>query len=183
MLRILTAENTTFNMNDVPDQISPSAVQYCVLDYSDPDDVDYHWLPLVYLESFTSPAVDLRIGSYRIQIPLDWSIVIGEKDLGDIEVLSLMSLNDREFNAYCFNPFSSYMPEFLPIEIANVYPDVKWHVPRLKNGNILAVPLIDCITPPTKEPNGRWLEPGPQVAYFVQAASRLPEQLDIRKLF
>lgn len=182
MMRILTAENTTFSMNDIPDEVDD--VRYCVLDYSDPDDVDYQWVPLIFLETFSSPAVDIQIGKYRIQMPLDWSIVIGEKDLGDVEIISLMSLNDRVFSAYCFNPFTSFIPQFNDIEIVNCYPDVKWHVPKLKYGHILAVPLEDCVDAPRRdEKTQRWVDQGPMVAYFLKDTNKIPDQLDIRKLF
>jgi len=183
MLRVLTGENTTFSMNDVPDEVEINDIRYCVLDYSNQNDVDYLWMPLIFLESFSSPAVDLRIGKYRIQLPLDWSIVIGEKDLGDIEIISLVSINDRAFNAFCFNPLTSYIPEFLEIEIMNVFPDVKWYVPKLKYGHILAVPLRDCTEPPKKDEKGRWLEYGPQVAFCLRDTNKIPDALDIRKLF
>lgn len=166
MVRMLTAENTTFELDEIPDEVDD--VRYCVLDYSS-QDVDYYFFPLMFLENFTSPAVDLRIGQHRVQMPLDWSVVIGEKDLGDIEIVSLESLNDRDFHAFCFNPLSSYVPDFLEIEIVHIFPDIKWYFPTLKNGHILAVPLD--------------ISDKPQIAYFVRDTNKIPDALDIRKLF
>jgi hypothetical protein len=176
MIRILTADNTTYSMNDVPDQVD--GLRYCVLDYSNQDEVDYYFLPLAYLESFSSPAADLQIGPYRVQMPLDWSIVIGEKDHGEIEIINLMSLCDRGFDAFAFNPIDGYMPDFLPVEIVNVYPDVKWFFPKLKFGHLLTVPLRNQLEVPSRKDGTR----GSLCSFFVREAGKIPEALDIRKL-
>jgi hypothetical protein len=91
-------------------------------------------------------------------MPVDWQILIGEKDHGDLETLPLTSINDRGFNAYEFNPLSSFSPNFLPIEIVDIYHDVTWYAPRLKNGQFLCVPLSDG--------------PKPECVYFVKEISR-----------
>jgi hypothetical protein len=52
---------------------------------------------LIFLESFTAPALVLRIGEHRIKMPVDWQVLIGEPDLGDLEVLPLTAINDRGF--------------------------------------------------------------------------------------
>jgi hypothetical protein len=153
-------------MNDVPDNVDD--IRYGVLDYSDPNNVDYLFIPLLFLESFNAPAVDLRIGNYRIQMPMDWSVVIGDKNSGDLEVIELKKLNDRPFQVFGLNPIAGYMPEFLDIEIVNVFPDVKWYFPKLKYGHLLAVPLNSG--------------PKPTCAYFVKECNRIPEILDITQM-
>ena len=153
-------------MNSIPDVVDD--INYCVLDYSDHNNVDYMFIPFLYLESFNEPAVDLRVGNVQIQMPMSWSIVIGDKNSGELEMISLKQINDREFEAFTMNPLSGYMPEFLDIEIINVFPDVKWHFPKLKYGHILTVPL----------------ESGdkPRCAYFVKDVNKLPDVLDITQV-
>lgn len=126
-------------MDQIPDEIDE--VRFCVLDNSDPKDPDYFYIPLIFLESFNSPALVLRIGENIIRMPVDWQILIGEPDFGDLEVVPLTSINDRGFNVFTFNPISSYRPEFHPVEIVDIYQDVKWYFPKLKPGQLLAVPL------------------------------------------
>lgn len=155
-------------MNDLPNQVSDD-LRYCVLDYSNQADVDFMFIPLIFLDVFPRPAADLKIGNYRIQMPLDWSIVISDKDFGFVEIIELKHLNDREFSAFALNPMKSYMPSFLEVTIENIFPDVTWHMPRLKYGHILAVPLTDG--------------PDPLCAYFVKDTNKLPESLDITKIF
>lgn len=166
-MKILTPENTAYDMNDIPNEVDD--IRYCVLDYSNQADVDFYWIPLIFLDNFPRPAADLQLGPYRIQMPLDWSIVIVDKESGAIEILELKNINDREFQALGFNPINGYMPHFLDINILNIYPDVNWYFPKLKFGHILAVPLGD--------------EDSPVCAFFVRDITKLPESLDITKIF
>ena len=138
-MKILTLENTAYNLESLPEEIDD--LRFAILDNSNPSNVDYYYIPLIFLESFNSPALVLKIGNKQIKIPVDWQILIGEHDCGDLEVLPLSSLNDRGFNAFQFNPLSSSSPSFLPIEIVDIYPDVTWYTPRLRNGQFLSVPM------------------------------------------
>ena len=166
-MRILTLDNTTYEMNDIPDEVED--LRFCVFDNSDPKEPDYFFIPLIFLESFNSPALVLRIGDNVIKMPVDWQILIGEPDLGDLEVVPLTSINDRGFNVFCFNPRSSFKPEFFPIEIVDIYQDVKWYFPKLKPGQLLAIPLT--------------LGDKPLCAYFVKDISRQSEVIDYSKVF
>lgn len=138
-MRILTLENKSFEMNEIPDEVED--LRFCVLDNSDPKNPDYFYIPLIFLESFNSPALVLKIGEHVIHMPVDWQILIGEPDLGDLEVVPLTSINDRGFSVFAFNPLSSFRPEFYPVEIVDIYQEVKWYFPKLKSGQMLAVPL------------------------------------------
>jgi len=129
-----------------------------------PANVDYHYIPLIFLESFNSPALVLKIGNRTIKMPIDWQVLIGEQEHGDLETLPLSSLNDRGFHAFEFNPLSSFAPTFQLIEILDIYPDVTWYAPRLKNGQFLCVPLDDT--------------PKPRCVYFVKEISRNCEVVD-----
>jgi hypothetical protein len=102
-------------------------------------------------------------------MPLDWSVVICEHDVGEPEVVPITSLNDRGFHAFTFNPISSFLPKFQEIEITNVYQEVKWHFPKLKYGHLLAVPLE----------GGE----GSQCAFFVKETSKVPDVLDTYHLW
>jgi hypothetical protein len=167
-MRILTVDNVGFDMTEVPDEVED--LRFCVLDNSDPKDPDYFYIPLIFLESFNSPALVLKIGDYTIKMPVDWQILIGEKDMGDLEVVPLTSINDRGFSVFCFNPMSSFKPEFLPIEIVDVYQDVKWYFPKLKPGQLLAIPL---------ESN----QSKSLCVYCVKEISRVSEVLDYSKVW
>lgn len=154
-------------MDAIPDEIDE--VRFCVLDNSDPKEPDYFYIPLIFLESFNSPALVLRIGEHTVRMPVDWQLLIGEPDFGDLEVVPLTSINDRGFNVFCFNPLTSFRPEFNPVEIIDIYQDVKWYFPKLKPGQLLAVPLNE--------------DPKPLCAYFIKDISRQSEVVDISKVW
>lgn len=166
-IKILTAENTAYTMNDLPEYVDD--LRFCVLDNSDPKDPDYYFIPLVFLETFNDPALVMRIGKYTIKMPYNWQMIIGESDFGDLEVLPLTRLNDRSFNAFVTNPLKSMKPDFLPIEIIDVYQEVKWHFPKIKPGHILAIPLED--------------KPAPKCAFFVKDISKQSEVIDVSKVW
>ena len=121
-MRILTVENEIFEMNELPDQVED--LRFCILDNSNPAEPDYYFMPLVFLESFNDPALVLKIGPYTINMPYNWRILIGEAEIGDLEALPLTKLNDRGFEAFTFNPLSSFRAQFMPIDIVDVYQDV-----------------------------------------------------------
>jgi hypothetical protein len=102
-------------------------------------------------------------------MPIDWQVLIGEPDVGDLEMLPLTSINDRGFKVFEYNPRSSFSPTFLDIEIVDVYQDVSWYAPKLKNGQMLAVPINDAGTP--------------KCVYFVKDISRNCEVVDYNKAF
>ena len=164
-MKILTLDtNTAYNLETLPDEVDD--LRFAILDNSNPSNVDYHFIPLIFLESFSSPAVVLKIADKTIKMPVDWQILIGEQEHGDLETLPLTSLNDRGFHAFSFNPLSSYAPLFLTIEIMDIYPDVTWYAPRLRNGQFLAVPIDDGEKP--------------RCIYFVKDISRNCELVDYR---
>ena len=72
-------------MNEIPDEVDD--LRFNILDNSDPKNPDYYFIPLIFLESFNSPALVLRIGEHLVKMPVDWQILIGEPDFGDLEVI------------------------------------------------------------------------------------------------
>lgn len=166
-MKILTLENKSFELDFLPDEIDD--MRFAILDNSDPKDTDYRYIPLIFLESFNAPALVLQVGDYRVKMPSDWQVLIGEPDVGDLEVIPLSALNDRGFKAFNFNPLSSFRPSFLDIEIVDVYQEVSWFAPKLKNGHMLCVPLSD--------------DPEPDCIYFVKDISRNCEIVNYNKAF
>lgn len=144
-MRILTLDNETFIMNNLPDEIDD--LRFCVLDNSNPTDPDYFFIPLIFLETFNAPALVLNIEGNIIKIPIvenrPWSIVIGDKEIGELEVVSVTSINDRGLKAFSYNPLSDFRSDFLEIEVIDVYQEIKWYFPKLKSGQLLATPLTD----------------------------------------
>ena len=168
-MRILTLENKCFELDNLPDQIDDD-IRFSVLDNSDPKNPDFFFVPLIFLESFNSPAMVLEINGHEITMPVDWSIAVGCSESGnDLEVLPLTSLNDRGFEAFLLNPLSSYKLDFGEIKITNFYTDVKWYFPKMKNGQLLSVPI-------TKDDKSL-------CAFFVKDISKQSEVIEYANLF
>jgi len=166
-MRILTLENKCFELDNLPEQIDD--IRFSVLDNSNPEEPDFFFIPLIFLESFNAPAMVIEINGHQITMPVDWSIAVGCSESGnDLEVLPLTSINDRGFEAFLFNPLSSFKTEFGIINIVNFYTDVKWYFPKMKNGQLLSVPLTDG--------------DDPMCAFFVKDISRQCEVIEYSKL-
>jgi len=166
-MRIHTLDDTSFELNTLPEEIDD--MRFAILDNSNPADPDFMYIPLIFLESFTCPALVLKIGEYKIKMPVEWQIVIGDWDAHSLESLPLTSINDRDFNAFQFNSLSAFRPTYEPIEILDVYSEVTWYAPKLKNGQFLAVPLEDG--------------PNPKCVYFIKDISRNCEVIDYSELW
>tara|TARA_B100000900_G_scaffold386037_1_gene376157 strand:- start:746 stop:1246 length:501 start_codon:yes stop_codon:yes gene_type:complete len=166
-MKILTVDNKSYELDYVPEEIDD--IRYCVLDYSNKNEADYFFVPLVFLEIFNAPAAVLKIGNSMVKMPLDWSLIICEPDVGEPEVVPITSLNDRGFHAFTFNPITGFLPKFQEVEITNVFQEVKWHFPKLKYGHLLAVPLDE-----NDESN---------CAFFVKETSKIPDVLDTYHLW
>lgn len=167
-MHILSLENQAFSLTNLPDELEDD-VRFAILDNSDPKEPDFFFIPLIFLESFSSPAMVMEINGHEIMMPVDWSIAVGDSSTGnDLEILPLTSINDRGFEAFLFNPLSSFKCDFGKIEITNFYNDVKWYFPKLKNGQLLGIPITEG--------------EDPLCAYFIKDVSRQSELIDYGKL-
>ena len=167
-MNILTVNNQSFSLNNLPDEVDDS-MRFSILDNSNPQEPDFFFMPLIYLESFNAPAIVLKIGDSEVTMPIDWCIAVGDgSSATHIEILPLTSLNDRGFDALVFNPISDFRIEFKKIEIINFYNDVKWYFPKMKVGHLLATPLQN--------------RDQPECVYFVKEVSRQSEMIHLDKL-
>ena len=100
---------------------------------------------------------------------VDWHMAVGDiESFNDLEILPLTSLNDRGFDAFLFNPLKSYQAQYAEVKITNFYNDVKWYFPKMKNGQLLSVPITEG--------------DNPLCAFFVKDISRQLECIDFGKL-
>lgn len=143
-MRILNEENESINIDNLPETVD---LRFCILDNSDPKNPDFFFVPLIFLESFTDPAFILKVGNKIIPVPYNWKLLIGDREAGDLEMLSLTKLNDRGFDAFVFNPLSSFRPGFETVDIIDIYQETTWYFPKLRAGQILCIPLDDGSEP------------------------------------
>ena len=167
-MKILTLDNEALDLNQLPDEVDED-IRFSVLDNSDPKDPDFFFMPLIFLESFSSPAIVLEINGHEIQMPIDWYMAVGCSESGnDLEVLQLTSIADRGFEAFLYNPLSSFKADFGDIKVTNFYNEVKWFFPKVRNGQLLSIPIED--------------KPNPLCAYFIRDVTRQTEIIDYGKL-
>ena len=167
-MRILTLDNKTFHLNNLPSELKDD-MRFSVLDNSNPKEPDFFFIPLIFLESFSSPAIVMDIAGNEVMMPVDWHMAVGDSNTGnDLEILPLTSLNDRGFEAFLFNPLKSYQANYSEVKIVNFYNDVKWYFPKMKNGQLLSVPISEG--------------ENPKCAFFVKDISRQLETIDYGKL-
>jgi hypothetical protein len=148
-MKILTNFNEAYDTDSCTNDVHD--IWYATLDLSSPNKVDADFQfnnPLVFLESFNSPAIVMKIGSYKISIPYDWYIVIGDKDYGDLEILAIEDINDRAFTTPVLNPLTTFIPDYCNIEVETTYNEVRWFFPKLNPNNILVAPLLTGKNPP-----------------------------------
>lgn len=168
-MRILTVENNTFLLSKMPEQITED-ISFSVLDNSNPKEPDFFFMPLIFIESFSSPAIVLEIGGQEISMPLDWSMAVGDQESGsNLEIISLTSLSDRGFEAFMFNPLEGFKGDFASIKVINFYNDVKWYFPKVKNNQLITTPLTDG--------------PNPKCVFFIKDVSRQCETIEHTLLY
>jgi len=167
-MQLLTLENKSYLLDRVPDQVEED-MRFAVLDNSDPANPDFFFIPLIYLESFSAPSAVLQIGDNKIQMPLDWHILLGDPECGDLEIVPLTSLNDRLFHAFCFNAITDSLPSYQEVRIINIYNEVDWFFPRMKSNQLLSVPTSSQIKP--------------QCAYFIKEINRNTDMVKLNNLF
>lgn len=165
---ILTVENKVMDLNHLPSELEDD-IRYSVLDNNIPNSPDFYFMPLVFLDIFNGPAVVLQIGNHEVTMPVDWSMAVGDSMAGcDVEIIPITSLNDRGFEAFCYNPLSSFRIDFKPIKIINFYNDVKWQFPKLKQNHLISYPIENT--------------PNPMCVFFIKDVSRQNEMIDLHKL-
>lgn len=167
-MQLLTLDNKSYLLDRVPDHVEED-MRFAVLDNSDTSNPDFFFIPLIYLESFSAPSCVLQIGNHKIQMPLDWHILLGDPECGDLEIVPLTSLNDRSFHAFCFNPISDSMPSYQEVRIINIYNEVEWFFPRTKSNQLISVP-IQTIEQPL-------------CAYFIKEINRNTDTIMLNNLF
>lgn len=167
-MNILTEYNKPCSMNNIDADDPNIDLMFNVIDYTNPKTVDYIFYPLFSMDKFTTAAVELSVGNNIITVPIDWSIVIGDKHSGELEVFPIKKLIDRSFDAFCINPISGFMPDFLALDILNIFPDMKWQVPMLRNNHFLSVPISQ--------------EDKPLCVFLSSPTTKVPEILEIEHL-
>tara|TARA_B100001027_G_C16263057_1_gene330494 strand:- start:1778 stop:2278 length:501 start_codon:yes stop_codon:yes gene_type:complete len=162
-MKILTTDNNYYNLDKIPED--GEDIQYCVLDTTNSKNIDFFFIPLIFMETFNAPSMIMEVGPYSVQMPIDYSILCIERELGQCEMVPLTSLNDRGFEALVINPLTSRIVDNHEIKIVNVFQDVRWYMPKLKHGHLISVPVEE-----KKEP---------KCLFFAKDINQIPDVIEV----
>lgn len=139
---LLTHENHTIDLDLIGKQIEKT--YFGIFNAKDPSDKDYHFNPLTFIEQFETVGVLMQIGDFEMVLPASWSMIVGDPESTEVDIMPIEEMNGRSFKAFCTNPLVSSIPEFLPVKMLDVYPSVGWTLPRLNLHEFLVTPLPGC---------------------------------------
>lgn len=145
-MKILTVENKQLELNDIEDEIPPTNFTVVDLgsDINHNDEADIIFPIMIYLEEVTAPAIECTVAGNKVLLPLTWHIFIGEDDLGEVEAVPITSINARDFDVIVTAPIRGYRHKFETIHPRKVLQNYEWVLPRIKNGQAIAVPINDA---------------------------------------
>lgn len=157
-MKVLTPEKIQLDLNDIEDSIPITHFTVIDLgsDVNQTGESDIICSRLIYLEEVSAPAIECQIDNNKFILPLTWNIFIGEEEMGEVEVIPIHSLNARNFEVISTQPIDGFRHHFKDIKLTNIMMDYEWVLPKLKNGQVLAMPYNDAgdciyITPNTNK--------------------------------
>lgn len=182
-MRILTTDNKPFELNQIVQNIND--LYYAAIDANDAKSPDFMFHKLYMFTSYEHPSVELQIGEFAVEVPLNWKILTGHPDEGLLELVNIEDLLGFEYKAFVSNPLHGFVPSFLDIKIKKAYPsNTRWFVPKLEKKNILAIPIgeesnwkdyvIDRKTNETKK--------APLCAYFIDDIDPMKNVIEVYDL-
>ena len=66
-MKILTLDNRSYALEKIPEWVDEK-LRFAVLDNADPENPDFFYIPLIFLESFNAPAAVLQIGKWKMKM-------------------------------------------------------------------------------------------------------------------
>lgn len=133
-MRILSNDNKVID-TDIVDR----HVHYSVLSFRDYKNPDFFFEKLPHLDHIESPSIALKIGPYKLVMPLVWSVII--TDYENLECVPIHDLLGKKVNVFCLNPIDGFHPDFLEFKDGMIYPKTSWTAPPLNEKDMLVVPL------------------------------------------
>jgi len=157
---ILNEYNKSINLSDLtflynfdPNQ----KLMFFVLDFEE-ENVDFKCFPLKFIEKKTTTLAEIIIKEkYVIKLPINWYILCGDKIYYEnLEFISIQDLMSSDHTCISINPITSYIPKWHSLRVSNIYPNIEWLNPKVKNNHYLIYPLSkednpECIIVSTEQ--------------------------------
>lgn len=140
-MKILLPENKPFDLNQPTNKLIDSKM--CVFEYSDKDYMDFYFKKITTFILYRYPTVELLVGGkYRIELPLNWRILVTNKHDYICRLVPVEDLFHFENQIPVFNPYHIGLPKILNVEITNINPaPVEHFVPKIPKKNLLVLPI------------------------------------------
>lgn len=163
-MKVLTVEKNILDLTTIGDEIPET--QFTVVDLGSDaksyEGSDVLFPRLIYVEDYTGPAIECDVGGYSVVLPLSWHIFIGEEDISEVELIPITALNARDFSAITTNPIDGFRHYFNVVRVRAIYQEYDWVLPKIKNGQALAIPIND-------DPEN------PLCVYITHSTSKIPQ--------
>ena len=140
-MEILLPTNTSFNLNQPTSKLIDSKM--CVFDYSDKNDIDFFMKKITTFISYRYPTAEILVGGkYRVELPLNWRVMITDKHDFLCQLVGIEELLHFPNDTCIFNPYHVGQPTFCQLKIVKINPNpIEHFVPKLPKKNCLVIPL------------------------------------------
>ena len=146
-MKLLTVEKNILDLGGLSELDDVPKTQFTVIDLgSDANpstEPDILFPKLIYIEEYCGPALKCMIGEFPVILPLSWFTFIGEEEIGEVEIIPVTGINARNFDVIVSDPINGFRHHFLPIRAVELYMEYDWVLPKLKNGQAVAMPIND----------------------------------------
>lgn len=157
------------------DQVSKNnEIYYAVLDFSKPKTPDYFFKPVVFIDTFTAPSAELKIGPYTTMIPFKWSIIVVYAD--QAELVPIEDIVSKSHDAFLINPITAYMPSRMSVRYRGTY-ETSWTYPTLAKTELLVIPVADQV-----DRDGESRRRGP-LCIVAGERAKIPDAMDLSALW
>lgn len=146
-MKLLTVEGEILDLGALDEMDEVPNTQFTVIDLGSDanplDEPDILFPKLIYIEEYVGPALKCMVGDYSVILPLSWFTFIGEEEMGEVEVIPITGINARNFDVVISDPIKGFRHHFLPVKVVELYMEYDWVLPKLKNGQAVAMPIND----------------------------------------
>jgi hypothetical protein len=119
-------------------------LHFTVLDFS--DGVDFACHPVLFIERNRTPRAKVAIGRFTTILPVDWFILIGDREHGTADLVTVREAIERRIDAIVLNPWRDRLASFAPITMHGSARE--FISPKMPKRNLLVLPLSRSPHPP-----------------------------------
>lgn len=112
-------------------------LHFTVLDFS--DGVDFACHPVLFIERNRTPRAKVSIGRFTTILPLDWFILIGDREHGTADLVTVRDAIEQRIDVVVLNPWADRLASFAPITMLSTARE--FISPKMTKRHLLVIPL------------------------------------------